>query len=161
MEKIKRLRQRFMQWGKGLFVSPIALAVILQLVTTAILLFHKSFYLTFLPETPGFADRAPLVKVCHLAMKSILDKNPSRVIFDEEIIPLIEGDRDKFFDFVGGEEFFDVMKKGKRCVAVITDNRGTRYFAFTFKDSDDWRHVYGRYIVQIDEILSHELGREK
>ena len=161
MEKIRRIGKKLFEWGKTLIKKNkyFGSIFLLQIFTISVLFLHRIFHPIYLSDT-DFSYKAPLKKACYMALKSILDRRVSSILFDKGLIKqMVEGEY-QIFDFVGEEKIYDIMQKEKnRCVGVFTDRKGTRYFSFQFKESEKWRHVYGQYIVQIDEVLSQELNK--
>ena len=150
MKKLANVIQR--RWDRGRpWIMP-SIRIILPIVQTTMLCFlaREKFFLRGHPE---FETAAPIKRVCLVAMESILKRQASPALFDGSLVEQMERERYKIFDFAGEEKVFDVTKRPLKstCTAILTDRLGIRYFTFRFRDSDDGRHIYGRYIDQIDE----------
>ncbi|MCY4644382.1 MAG: hypothetical protein OXB88_07165 [Bacteriovoracales bacterium] len=142
-------------------LSLLSLLSLFAQAVTLILFFFQHPHLYF-KDFPELEERASLKKTCYLAMKSILQKKASPALFHDSLLEKMrEGDYG-FFDFIGGEKIFDVVKNDSKgdCAVILTEKRGDRFFAFKFKDSDSRTHIYGRIVVRIDEITSNELTGE-
>ena len=128
------------------------LLIIIQLVNIYIVYSARRFY--YLKDVAELDDQAPIKRSCYSAMSSILSKNVSEMIFNDELIYRIKTDNYSFFDFVGGEKIFDVIKgrDDGQCIVIISDKIGLRYFKFSFEGSSDDKHIYRRYVKRIDEI---------
>ena len=160
--KIKRMYEKFKSVKPKVFCEfIIVICAIFQVICTLYLIIHDSDRL-FFNDMPEIQSKLSIKKSCNVAMRSILQRKASLAIFDNNIINLIEDSNYDFFDFVGGEELFDIIayKTLNKCTVIIIDKLGDRFFTFYFKDTESSQYIFGRYIYKIDEITYENLTKE-
>ncbi|MCY4643191.1 MAG: hypothetical protein OXB88_01090 [Bacteriovoracales bacterium] len=159
MSDLKRIVERANELNPSVTIW-VVFSLTLQLLIGLSFFFQKS--IVFLNDFPEFSKSAGVKKSCRLAMRGILKKKASPALFHSSLLEEMSGREYKFFDFIGDEKIFDVVKNDSKgdCAVILTEERGDRFFVFKFKESDSRKHVYGRIVVRIDEITSSELTKE-
>ena len=157
---LERMQDKFKGSKFGL-IEFIAICNVVQIFLGFYILYRGYSYRAIFDNIHEFDHRPSISKSCHLAMTSILQKRVSTIVFDKNIVEKIEEENYSFFDFVGNEEIFDIIKNKSQCTVILKDKIGHRFFKFSFKDSIHNNHIYGRFIDAIEEITHENLTLEE